>query len=113
MKGLLKVLSYLLIVLGIAEIIVDVFMGVLVHSNAALTFLVLLAAASGIFDIISGYFGLKEAKDPSNYKGALICACIATICAVWKIGMDFNASNICAAVIPSLFFIAVHQSKKA
>ena len=111
MKKGLKILSVLMLILGIVTLVVGV-MDVALLQNAggvmadALTALaVVVFVVGGLLDVIGGLLGLRAAKHPAKAAGAIVFGLLALAAAVASAAMDLSVQNICGCVVPLLYFI--------
>ena len=113
MKTGLKILSVLMLVLGIITLVVGVMDVVLLQNSGggvmadALAALAIIAfVLGGLLDVIGGLLGLRAAKRPAKATGAVVFGLLALAAA-----MAFNVQNICACVVPLLYFLCAISVK--
>ena len=118
MKKGLKFLSVLMLILGIVTLVVGVMDVVLLQSTGggvmadALTALaVIVFVAGGLLDVIGGLLGLRASNHPAKAAGAIVFGLLALAAAVASAAMDLSVQNICACVVPLLYFICAISVK--
>ena len=118
MKTGLKILSVLMLVLGIITLVVGVMDVVLLQNSGggvmadALAALAIIAfVLGGLLDVIGGLLGLRAAKRPAKATGAVVFGLLALAAAAASAAMAFNVQNICACVVPLLYFLCAISVK--
>ena len=118
MKKGLKFLSVLMLILGIVTLVVGVMDVVLLQSTGggvmadALTALaVIVFVAGGLLDVIGGLLGLRASNHPAKATGAIVFGLLALAAAVASAAMDSSIQNVCACVVPLLYFICAISVK--
>ena len=66
---------------------------------------VVVFVAGGLLEVIGGLLGLRAAKDPARSMGAIVFGLLALIAAVASAALAFNVTNLCACIIPLVYFI--------
>ena len=112
MKKLLSVVSILMLILGLFTLvtgILDVSLllgsggGAVAEALAGLA--VAVFVVGGLLDVIGGLLGLRAAKDPARSMGAIVFGFLALAAAVASAALAFNVTNLCACIIPLVYFI--------
>lgn len=111
-KGL-KVVSMLMLILGIVTVAVGVLSaGLLSNSGdggtevkALIGLTVILAVVGGVLDIIGGWLGLRAAKRSYKATGAIVFGFLALAAGIASVVLEVNVQNICACVIPLVYFV--------
>ena len=112
MKKLLSVVSILMLILGLFTLvtgILDVSLllgsggGAVAEALAGLA--VAVFVVGGLLDVIGGLLGLRAAKDPARSMGAIVFGLLALAAAVASAALAFNVTNLCACIIPLVYFI--------
>ena len=118
MKKGLTFLSVLMLILGIITIAVGGMNVALLQSTGggavadALTVLsVIIFVVGGLLDVIGGLLGLRAAKRPERAGGAVAFGLLALIAGIASAAMDLNVQNICACVVPLLYFLCAVSLK--
>ena len=124
MKTGLKIVSVLMLILGVFTLatgVLDIVMlsntgsdGVAVKALMGLAFILLVL--SGLLDVIGGLLGLRAANDSGKATGgivntaggiaaAIVFGLLALLAGLGTVAMEVNAQNICACVLPAIYFI--------
>ena len=112
MKKLLSVVSILMLILGLFTLvtrILDVSLllgsggGAVAEALAGLA--VAVFVVGGLLDVIGGLLGLRAAKDPARSMDAIVFGFLALAAAVASAALAFNVTNLCACIIPLVYFI--------
>ena len=113
MKTGLKIVSVLMLILGVFTLatgVLDIVMqsntgsdGVAVKALMGLAFI--LFVLSGLLDVIGGLLGLRAANDSGKATGAIVFGLLALLAGLGTVAMEVNARNICACVLPAIYFI--------
>ena len=118
MKKGLKFLSVLMLILGIVTLVVGVMDVVLLQSTGggvmadALTALaVIVFVAGGLLDVIGGLLGLRAVKHAWKATGAVVFGLLSLAAGAASAAMELNVQNICACVIPLVYFICAVSVK--
>ena len=77
--------------------------GIVVKALVGLAFI--LFVLSGLLDVIGGLLGLRAAKDPDKATGAVVFGVLALLAGLGTVALEVNAQNICACVLPAIYFI--------
>ena len=118
MKKGLKIVSVLMLILGILTVVTGVLnigllqnagSGMLVDTLIGLT--VILLVAGGLLDVIGGLLGLRAAKRPEKAAGAIVFGLLALLAAGASAAMEPGVQSICACVVPALYFICAVSVK--
>ena len=121
MKQGLKVISILMVLVGILTLIVGIAsMGLFsaddsTEAKALVGLSFILLVVGGLLDIIGGLLGLRAAKDPTRATGAVVFGLLALIAGILSIVLDPSAQSIGSCLIPLLYFIfaVAVRSKRA
>ena len=113
MKTGLKIVSVLMLILGVFTLatgVLDIVMlsntgsdGVAVKALMGLAFI--LFVLSGLLDVIGGLLGLRAANDSGKATSAIVFGLLALLAGLGTVAMEVNAQNICACVLPAIYFI--------
>ena len=112
MKKLLSVVSILMLILGLFTLvtgILDVSLllgsggGAVAEALAGLA--VAVFVVGGLLEVIGCLLGLRAAKDPARSMGAIVFGFLALAAAVASAALAFNVTNLCACIIPLVYFI--------
>ena len=117
-KGL-KLLSVLMIVLGLLTLAVGIMTtGVFVLSGettaevkSLIALTLIFSVANSLLEFVGGALGLRAAKNPAKSLDAVIFGFVAL--GVCSLVLDFSVKNICACIIPLLYFVCaleVHRT---
>ena len=77
--------------------------GIVVKALVGLAFI--LFVLSGLLDVIGGLLGLRAANDSGKATGAIVFGLLALLAGLGTVAMEVNAQNICACVLPAIYFI--------
>ena len=80
-------------------------------ADALIALTVILFIVGGALDVIGGLLGLQAAKHPSRAGGAVVFGLLALIAAIVSVVLDPSAQNICAGVVPLLYFLCAAAVK--
>ena len=112
MKKGLRILSVLMLILGGITLVVGIMNVLLLRetnggavAGALIGLTVILFIAGGLLDVIGGLLGLRAAKNPAKATGAVVFGLLALLAGGASVAMDFSVQNICACVVPLLYFI--------
>ena len=61
--------------------------------------------ANGLLEFVGGALGLRAAKNPAKSLDAVIFGFVALAVGVCSLVLDFSVQNICACIIPLLYFV--------
>ncbi len=111
-KGL-KLLSVLMIVLGLLTLAVGIMTtGIFVLSGettaevkSLIALTLIFSVANGLLEFVGGALGLRAAKNPAKSLDAVIFGFVALAVGVCSLVLDFSVQNICACIIPLLYFV--------
>lgn len=67
----------------------------------------------GLLDVIGGLLGLKAAKHPAQATGAVIFGLLALIAGIASVVMQFSVQNLCACVLPLIYFVCAIAVKSS
>lgn len=111
MKKILSLVSVVMLVLGaftLATGVADVILllgsdgGAVAEALAVLAIVVFVVG--GLLDVIGGLLGLRAARS-GRAGGAIVFGLLALIAGVAAVVLEVNAQNICACVIPLVYFV--------
>ena len=68
---------------------------------------------TGLLDVIGGLLGLKAAKHPAQATGAVIFGLLALIAGIASVVMQFSVQNLCACVLPLIYFVCAIAVKSS
>ena len=117
MKKVLKVISVLMLILGVITLVVGIMDVALLQGagGAVAGALTVLAAivfvAGGLLDVIGGLLGLRAAKNPAKATGAIVFGLPALLAGIASVVLACNVQNICACVLPLLYFLCALSMK--
>ena len=111
MKKGLKFLSVLMLILGIITLVVGVMDVVLLQSTGGGVMADALTALAVIVFVAGGLLGLRASNHPAKATGAIVFGLLALAAAVASAVMDSSIQNICACVVPLLYFICAISVK--
>ena len=121
MKGILTIVSILMLILGAVTLGVGLLdVGVLMASDggvvaeALAVLAVVVFVVGGLLDIIGGLLGLRAART-GRAGAAILFGFLGLAAGVVSVVLQFNVTNVCACVIPLLYFIcaiAVRSSSR-
>lgn len=114
MKGFLKVISVIMIILGILIVGLMVFnisiirtAGDGVIADVLTGAMIVVLGISGVMDLLGGFLGLRAAKDPGKTTAALVFGILAVIPGAISLIMETSTENICGLIIPVLYLVCV------
>ena len=112
MKKILSFVSILMVILGVITLVTGIMdVGLLLGSDggavaeALAVLAVVVFVAGGLLEVIGGLLGLRAAKDPARSMGAIVFGFLALAAAVASAALAFNVTNLCACIIPLVYFI--------
>ena len=112
MKKGLFLTSVLMLILGAATLAMGAMdMAVLsaggdgVEVKALMSLAFILLVLGGLMDVIGGLLGLRAANDSGKVTGAIVFGLLALLAGLGTVAMEVNAQNICACVLPAIYFI--------
>ena len=118
MKKVLTVVSILMLILGAVTLVTGaVNVGLLSSvsnggavAGALITLTVVLFVVGGLLDIIGGLLGLRAART-GKAGAAILFGFLGLAAGVVSVVLQFNVTNVCACVIPLLYFICAISVK--
>lgn len=107
MKTILSIVSVLMLVIGAITLgtgALDV--GLLLGSDggAVAELAVVVFVVGGLLDIIGGLLGLRAART-GKAGGAIAFGLLGLIAGVISVVLAFNVTNLCACIIPLVYFL--------
>ena len=114
MKKGLKIVSVLMLILGIVTLATGTFNIALLKAamgGALIALVIILLMAGGLLDVIGGLLGLRAAKDPAKATGAVVFGVLSVIAGVASVVMDQSVQSICGCVIPVVYFLCALSVK--
>ena len=125
MKTLLRVISVLMLVLGIVSLAVGgMNIGFFYESFGGTDFgdavaavlsgvVIILLMVGGLMDLICGLLGLRAAKRPGGSTAAVVFGVLAVIPGVVTLIIDFTAQHALGLIFPALYLICVIVMKSS
>lgn len=114
MKGFLKVISVIMIILGILIVGLTIFNISIIRTaddgivaDVLTGAMVVVLGIGGVMDLLGGFLGLRAAKDPSKSTAALVFGILAAIPGAISFIMETSTENICGLIIPVLYLVCV------
>ena len=105
MKKILSFVSILMVILGVITLVTGIMdVGLLLGSDGGAVAEALAVLAVVVF-VAGGLLGLRAAKDPARSMGAIVFGFLALAAAVASAALAFNVTNLCACIIPLVYFI--------
>ena len=118
MKKGLKIVSVLMLILGIVTLATGTFNIALLKAamggamgDALIALVIILLMAGGLLDVIGGLLGLRAAKDPAKATGAVVFGVLSVIAGVASVVMEQSVQNICGCVIPVVYSLCALSVK--
>lgn len=121
MKKGLTIVSVLILILGVFTLatgVLDIVMlsstgsgGVAIKALLGLAFI--LFVLGGLLDVIGGALGLRAAGNPAKAGGAVVFGLLALIAGIASAVLELNVQNICACVIPLIYFVCAVAVKSS
>ena len=71
------------------------------------------SVANGLLEFVVGALGLRAAKNPAKSLDAVIFGFVALAVGVCSLVLDFSVQNICACIIPLLYFVCALEVHRA
>ena len=118
MKKGLTLTSILMLILGVATLAIGV-MDMMVLSGggdstevkALMGLAFILLVLGGLMDVIGGLLGLRAVKRARKSTGAVLFGLLALAVGIASVAMEQSVQNICACVIPLVYFICAVSVK--
>ncbi len=118
MKKGLTLTSILMLILGVATLAIGV-MDMMVLSGggdstevkALMGLAFILLVLGGLADVIGGLLGLRAVKHARKSTGAVLFGLLALAVGIASVAMEQSVQNICACVIPLVYFICAVSVK--
>lgn len=117
MKKGLTLTSILMLILGVATLAIGV-MDMMVLSGgdstevkALMGLAFILLVLGGLADVIGGLLGLRAVKRARKSTGAVLFGLLALAVGIASVAMEQSVQNICACVIPLVYFICAVSVK--
>lgn len=114
MKKLLKIISVIMIILGVLLVGMTAFNIAIVEtaadgvvSDVLVALMVLLTGLSGLMDLLGGFLGFRAANNPNKSTAALVFGILAIIPGGIALIMEQTTENICGLIIPVLYLLSV------
>ena len=119
-KGL-KLLSVLMIVLGLLTLAVGIMTtGVFVLSGettaevkSLIALTLIFSVANGLLEFVGGALGLRAAKNPAKSLDAVIFGFVALAVGVCSLVLDFSVQSLCGSIVPLLYLICASAVRKS
>lgn len=110
-----------MIISGLLTLVVGIMMtGLFVASGDnsqeahALIFLAFIfGIANGLLQFVGGALGMRAAKRPEKASDAVVFGFVALVSGVCSVVLAFNVQNVCACVLPLLYFIFALQVRQS
>ena len=121
MKKGLKLFSVLMILMGLLTLALGIMttgfttlgVGTSEEVKSLLMLTLIFGVANGLLEFVGGALGLRAAKDPTKGLDAVVFGFVSLTVGVASLVLDFSVQNICACILPLLYFICameVHQT---
>lgn len=113
MKTGLKILSVLMIIIGVLALFIGLPIVVLMlgatdgsaGGNAVVVLAAAMTLASGVFEIVGGVLGFRAADRPEKAGAAFVFGVIPSL--------DFSVQSLCGSIIPLLYLICASAVRKS
>lgn len=117
MKTLLRIISVLMLIVGVISLAVGgMNIGFFYESFSGTDFgdavaavlsgvVVILLMVGGLMDLICGLLGLRAAKRPGGSTAAIVFGVLAVIPGVVNLVIDFSTQHILGIIVPALYLI--------
>ena len=121
MKKGLTIVSVLMLIFGIFTLVTGLMSSALLsagsdgstEAKAVIGLAFILLVLGGLLDVIGGLLGLKAAKHPAQATGAVIFGLLALIAGIAPVVMQFSVQNLCACVLPLIYFVCAIAVKSS
>ena len=125
MKTLLRVISVLMLILGVISLVVGgMDIGIFYEGFSGTSFgdavaavlsgvVVVLLMAGGLMDLICGLLGLRAAKRPGGSTAAIVFGVLAIIPGVVTLIIDISVHHALGLIMPALYLICVIVMKSS
>lgn len=116
MKTGLKILSVLMIIIGVLALFIGLPIVVLMlgatdgsaGGNAVVVLATAMTLASGVFEIVGGVLGFRAADPPEKAGAAFVFA----MCVIALL-LDFSVQSLCGSIVPLLYLICASAVRKS
>lgn len=121
MKKGLTIVSVLMLILGIITLVTGIMSTSLLgaasdgstEAKAAFGLAFILLVLGGLLDVIGGALGLRAAGNPAKAGGAVVFGLLALIAGIASAVLELNVQNVCACVIPLIYFVCAVAVKSS
>ena len=113
MKKGLTIVSVLMLIFGIITVVAGLMSTSLLgaandgstEAKAVFGLAFILLVLGGLLDVIGGALGLRAAGNPAKAGGAVVFGLLALIAGIASAVLELNVQNICACVLPLIYFL--------
>ena len=119
MKKGLTIVSVLMLILGAVTLLTGIMSITLLgaasdgstEAKAVIDLAFILLVLGGLLDVIGGVLGLRAAGSSAKAGGAVIFGFLALAAGIASAVLELNVQNICACVIPLIYFVCAAAVK--
>lgn len=114
MKKGLTIVSVLMLIFGIFTLVTGLMSSALLSAGSdGSTEAKAVIGLAFILLVLGGLLGLKAAKHPAQATGAVIFGLLALIAGIASVVMQFSVQNLCACVLPLIYFVCAIAVKSS